>query len=120
VSTITKEQIAAESAPLKSGPAAAAILAGGIGSAFYGFLVVLVELSPAVKTAFTLTKGVGPLSGKTTFGTLGFIVAWVILANMWKGKDVSIDKVWKISLVLIALGLLFTFPPFFQAFTAGK
>ncbi|HLO04704.1 MAG TPA: hypothetical protein VK191_16485 [Symbiobacteriaceae bacterium] len=115
-----KEQVISEvePAPLPSGPAGAAILAAGIGSAWYGFLVVLVEASPAVKSALTLNNGVGPLSGKTTFGSLGFIAAWLVLAQMWKGKDVTIDKLWKISLGLIILGLIFTFPPFFQLFTA--
>lgn len=112
MSTVTKERIAPESAPLPSGPAAAAILAAGIGSAFYGLLVCLAEF-PAVAKAFTLSKGVGPLSGKTTFGMLGFLAAWAVLASMWKGKEVNIDKVWKVSLVLIALGIVFTFPPFF-------
>lgn len=120
MSDITKERTASEveAAPLPNGPAATAILAAGIGSAWYGLLVVLVEASPAVKSLMTLSKGVGPLSGKTTIGTLGFLLAWAILAGIWKRKSVSIDKVWQLSLLLIALGLLFTFPPFFGLFAA--
>ena len=121
MSGMTNERIApeAELAPLPNGPAAAAILAGGIGAAWYGLLVVLVEASPAIKTLLTLSNGVGPLSGKTTFGTLGYLVAWAILAKLWKGKDVDFDKTWKVALVLIGLSLLFTFPPFFKLFAAG-
>jgi hypothetical protein len=105
-----------EPAPLPSGPAAAAILAGGIGAAWYGFMVCLSEWFPSVAKVFTLSKGVGPLSGKTTFGVLGFLVAWVILGQMWKSKEVGLDKVWKISLGLIIAGFVFTFPTFFLMF----
>jgi lysylphosphatidylglycerol synthetase-like protein (DUF2156 family) len=118
MSTITKENYSTETevAPLPNGPAAAAILAGGIGSAWYGLMVCLSEWFPSVSKAFTLSKGVGPLSGKTTFGMLGFLAAWAILASMWKGKDVNLDKAWKISLGLIVLALIFTFPTFFLMF----
>lgn len=116
MSAITKDQTHAEAAPLPNGPAAAAILAGGIGSAWYGLMVCLSEWFPSVAKAFTLNKGVGPLSGKTTFGMLGFLAAWAILASMWKGKDVEIDKVWKAAIVLVILGFVFTFPTFFLMF----
>lgn len=118
MSTISQDRITPEGepAPLPSGPAAAAILAGGIGTAFYGLMVVLSEWFSPVAKAFTLHKGVGPLSGKTTFGILGFLAIWAILANMWKGKEVSIEKVWKISIVLIIAGFIFTFPTFFLLF----
>lgn len=116
MSDISKGRIAseAEPAPLPNGPAAAAILAGGIGTAWYGLMVVASEWVPTVAQIFTLNKGVGPLSGKTTFGMLGFLAAWAILANMWKGANLDVDKVWKVSLVLIGLGLIFTFPTFFR------
>ncbi len=108
----------AEAQPLPNGPAAAAILAGGIGSAFYGLLVVLSEASSTIHDLLTLNKGVGPLSGKSTFGTIGFLIAWVILARMWKGKDVDMNKTWTATLVLIGLSFIFTFPPFFTAFAS--
>lgn len=105
-----------ELSPIPNGPAAAAILAGGIGSAFYGLVTVLAEAIKGIGNALNWYKPSGPLSGKTGVGVLGFILAWVILANLWKDKDVAVDKVWKVTVGLILLGLLFTFPPFFLAF----
>lgn len=106
-----------ETAPaLPNGPAAAAILAGGFGTAFFGLMVDLSEWFPPVAKAFTLNKGVGPLSGKTTFGVLGYLVVWFVLAKLWKGKDVDLDKVWAITMVLVALGFIFTFPKWFDLF----
>lgn len=102
--------------PLPSGPAAAAILAGGIGAAFYGLMVVLAEASGAIKNALNWYSPAGPLTGKTTMGVIGYLVAWYLLARAWQGKDVDLDKIWKITLALVFVGLLFTFPPFFVLF----
>lgn len=107
-----------EVAPLRNGPAAAAILAGGVGSAFYGLMVVLVEASAGIKSALTWWNPAGPLTGKTGMGVIGFLVAWYLLARAWKGRDVNLDKVWKVTLALIVVGLIFTFPPFFTLFAS--
>lgn len=119
--SVMKEKLSnapeAEALPLANGPAAAAILAGGIGGTFYGLLIVLVEASPAIKKLLTLSNGVGPLSGKTIFGVIGWLVAWVVLGQLWKGKNVDLNKVWTATLALIVLSLLLTFPPVFQLFT---
>jgi hypothetical protein len=115
--TAEKSAPIAEPAPKPNGPAAAALVAGGIGGTFYGLLIVLVEASPAFKTLMTINKGVGPLSGKTTFGVIGWLVAWAILGNLWKGKEVNLSKVWQVTVGLIVLSLLLTFPPVFQLFT---
>jgi hypothetical protein len=81
-------------------------------------MTVLVEASPAIKTAFTFVKPVGALSGKTTLGMLIWLVAWVILGTMWKDKEVSFGKILIAAFLFFGLGLLFTFPPFFLLFGA--
>ena len=101
---------------IKNGKASAALLAGGIGAFAIGLMTVLVEASPAVKTAFTLSNSVGPLSGKTTFGILIWLVAWAVLGSMWKDKDVNFGNAAAAAFIFLALGLLFTFPPFFLLF----
>ena len=101
---------------LKNGKAAAALLAGGIGAFGIGLMTVLAEASAAIKTAITFSKPVGPLSGKTILGVLIWLVAWAVLGNLWKDKDVSFGKVVVAAFAFLALGLLFTFPPFFLAF----
>ncbi|MCL5677610.1 MAG: hypothetical protein M1602_07115 [Firmicutes bacterium] len=123
MSSVVKETISpnlvAEPMPLPNGPAAAAILAGGIGTAWYGLLVILAESVKNIGNLLNFYKPSGPLSGKTTVGVLGFLLIWAVLHNLWKGKDVEIEKVWTVSLALIVIGLVLTFPPVFLFF-AGE
>jgi hypothetical protein len=103
---------------LKNGKAAAALLAGGIGACAIGLMTVLAEASPAVKTFLTFSVPVGPLSGKTIVGVSIWLISWLVLGLLWKDKDVEINKVVIAAFVFLALGLLFTFPPFFLSFSA--
>ena len=100
------------------GPAAAAFIAGGIGTFFVGLMTTLAEASAGLKTFLTWSTPVGPLSGKTTVGVLAWLIAWFVLNNMWKGKDYDMRRAFTITLVLIGLGLLLTFPPIFEIFAA--
>jgi hypothetical protein len=99
-----------------NGPAAAALLAAGIGSLALGLFVILAEASNSVKNALNFYNPVGPLSGKTTGAIIIWILSWMILHSSWKNKQVSFAGVFTISLILIVLGLLGTFPPFFDLF----
>jgi hypothetical protein len=103
---------------LKYGLAAAALLAGGIGAFALGVMTILAEVSSAFKTAITFVKPVGALSGKTTIGVIVWLVTWVVLGYLWKDKDVAFGKIVIAAFVFLALGLLFTFPPFFLLFGA--
>jgi hypothetical protein len=100
----------------KNGLAAAALLAGGIGAFGIGLMTVLAEASPAIKEALTFVKPVGPLSGKTTVGVIIWLIAWAILGYLWKDKEVALNKVVIAAFIFLALGFLFTFPPFFLLF----
>src|SRR6185369_1521663 len=75
-----------------NGPAAAAILAAGIGAFALGVLVMISEALPAVKAALTVNARVGPLSGKTLVEVLVYFVAWIGLAYAWRGKSVAFGK----------------------------
>ena len=99
-----------------NGPAAAALLAAGIGSLALGLFVILAEASNSVKNALNFYNPVGPLSGKTTVAIVIWILSWMILHSSWKNKQVSFAGVFTASLILIILGLLGTFPPFFDLF----
>lgn len=101
---------------LTNGPAAAAILASGIGSMALGLFTTLAQAITSIKNALNLYDPAGPLSGKTTVAVVVWVVAWGILHGLWKGKQVDFAKVFIATLILIALGLLGTFPPFFEAF----
>jgi len=39
-----------------------------------------------------------------------------VLGPRWRGKEVALAPVYRWVLILLALGLLLTFPPFFEAF----
>lgn len=102
-----------------NGPAAAAILATGIGATVLGLAVVLAEAMPPIKQALNLVPAVGPLSGKTTVMIVGWLVSWIILGLLWQGKSVRFGRVWTATLLLLAIGFVGTFPVVFEAFTAG-
>jgi hypothetical protein len=101
---------------LKNGKAAAALLAGGIGALTLGLMTTLGESVAAIGKALNWYNPVGALSGKTTVAVIVWLIAWAILGNQWKDKDVDFDKISMIALVLLLLGILGTFPPFFELF----
>jgi hypothetical protein len=97
------------------GPAAAALLAAGVGSAALGLLTTLAEVSESFKDWLALTEDVGPLSGKTTYAVGVWLVAWAVLH--WLIRPARVTRtVLVITAVLIGLGVLGTFPVFFEAF----
>lgn len=94
-----------------NGPVAAALLAGGIGSAALGLATLGVEASAAFKTAMNWYNPVGPLMGKSSVGIIAFFLSWVILNNIWKGKETDFNRIAIVAIVLVAVGLILTFPP---------
>lgn len=103
-----------------NGPVAAAFVAAGIASLVLGIFVTLNEFSPDINTFlkwdanYGLGKGVGPLSGKVGMAVIGYVVSWVLLHMMWRGKEMNFRTVLLASLVLIGLGFALTFPPIFK------
>jgi hypothetical protein len=102
---------------LPNGPAAAALLAGGIGAAIFGLITLFSEISTPFGNSLNWVNPVGPLSGKSMLGALSFFVAWAILGFLWKGKEVNFNRIATIAFVLLAVGLVTTFPPFWHLFT---
>ena len=101
---------------LKNGKAAAALLAGGIGALAMGLLTVLSESISSFGSALNWYNPVGALSGKSTLAVVIWLIVWGGLNNKWKDQDVDYDKFAKIALILLWVGILFTFPPFFRLF----
>jgi hypothetical protein len=98
------------------GPIAAAIIAGGIGAAALGVFTTLAEASTGVKNWLQWSDAVGPLSGKVLMALLVWLVAWALLYLALRNKPYETRRALTIALVLIGLGVLGTFPLFFQAF----
>jgi hypothetical protein len=97
-------------------PIAAAIIAGGIGAAALGLFTTLAEASEGAKNWLQWSDAVGPLSGKVLMAVLVWLVAWVVLHLALRNRPYETRRALVISLVLIGLGVLGTFPLFFQAF----
>jgi hypothetical protein len=97
-----------------AGPAAAVLLAAGLASFALGLRSVLTAASPSLSNALTLSEHVGDLSGVTTTAAAVFFTAWAALAIAWRQTDPPLPRVAAAAAALIALGLLGTFPPFFN------
>jgi hypothetical protein len=103
-------------ATLPNGPAAAALVAAGVGCLALGLFVILAEASGVAKAIMTLHAGVGALSGKTIFAVGVWLIAWASLYGLWRNKQVNFTRATLATLLLIGLGVLGTFPPVFMLF----
>ena len=111
-----------------NGPVAAAFLAAGIGSLVLGLMVVIAEMAinlggeTTTRTILDFAKnyglgsGVGPLSGKVAIATFAFVVSWVIAHLALRGKEVNFGRYVAAAVIMVAIGFLLTFPPFFLLF----
>lgn len=101
-----------------SGPAMAAVVSAAIGTFVLGLFTTLAEASTSVKDSLVFRKPVGPLSGKTTVAVAAWILCWAVLSAVWKRKEVDFRKTVVAAIVLVGLGILGTFPTFFEQFAA--
>src|SRR6266508_4500401 len=108
--------VATTEAEPPSGPAAALILAGGIGVFCMGLVTTLSEASTGIADGLQWNDRVGPLSGKTLITVIVFAIAWALLTALWRRANPPLRSITIASAVLIVLGLVGTFPTFFQVF----
>lgn len=97
------------------GPINAALIAAGVGCTAVGLFTSLAEASKAAKDFMTLSKPVGPLSGKIVLALVVWLIAWAVLHFALRKAAMSFKTAFTITLVLIVVGLLGTFPLVFQA-----
>jgi hypothetical protein len=112
--TVTSSQL--EDVERPTGPVAAAVLATGIGAFVLGLLTTLSEASTGMHDFLEFDKEVGPLSGKTIIATIGFFASWIILHIIWRRSNPPLRRIVLISAILLVLGLIGTFPTFFEQF----
>jgi hypothetical protein len=111
-----------EATELERGPAtidgapAAGLIAAGIGAVVLGFFVTLAEASTGAKDWLQWSNRVGPLSGKTILAVIAYFVSFAVLGAWWRQKTFALRPILFAAGALVLLGLLFTFPPIFQAF----
>lgn len=124
--TVHDEAIAPQLAELQladkpDGPAAAAMIAAGIGIFALGLFTTLAEAFAGFKEfleRFDFFGGVGPLAGKAILAVVVWAVTWLILAMIWRRKDSNLRWVFALGLILGVLGAIGTFPTFFAAFAS--
>jgi hypothetical protein len=100
------------------GPISAAIIAAGIGAFALGLLTTLAEANETIKGWLELSERVGPLSGKTVFAVVIWLVAWAVLHASMQRTQYETRRAFAIAMVLVVLGVIGTFPTFFQLFAA--
>ncbi len=100
------------------GPAAAVMLAAGFGIFILGLLTTLAEANTGISDSLQWNDRVGPLSGKTIVATAVFFGGWALLTPALRRSEPPLKTVVYATGALIALGLLMTFPTFFQAFAS--
>jgi hypothetical protein len=98
------------------GPVAAVFIAAGIGALVLGIMTTLAEANDSFKSWLEWSTSVGPLAGKTIISVIAFVVAWVVLGIGLRGRNPKPSSVFTWTVVLVAVGLVLTFPTFFQAF----
>jgi hypothetical protein len=108
--------MSAQTKTLSTGPAAAAMLSAGIGAFTMGLMTTASEASADLANALKFYGPSGPLSGKTTVAIIVWLVSWLILGSIWKNKDSNLRSIFTWTLVLVGLGILLTFPIFFDLF----
>ena len=91
-----------------NGAAMAAILASAVGAFAMGLFVILHEAG--IFSAPSLYAPAGALSGRSTFAVAAWLVAWGLLHARWSGKDIRPAPVFRLTLALVALGVLGTSP----------
>ena len=92
-----------------NGAALASFLAAGIGAFAIGVIVILNEAGLfAVPALYAPTGGV---SGRTTLAVVIWLISWAVLHRRWKNRQIESRRVPFLSVILIGLGILLTFPP---------
>ena len=105
--------------PRPNGPAVAALLAGAAGVFFLGLITFIDAAAEGVHEWMQFQNRVGALSGKTTMTGVTWLVVWAILSAVLWRRNVRLEWVWAIVIVLLVLGNLQMVPPIFQRVEPG-
>jgi hypothetical protein len=104
---------------LANGPAAATILAAGIGCLTFSAITTLEHVAARGREALTFYAPVGSHSGTMAVAVLVWLGIWCALHSHGKTTHVAFGRIFVSTLLLIAVGGLGTFPPFYQAVRVG-
>jgi hypothetical protein len=96
---------------IPNGSGAAAMLAAAIGSFVLAIIAFAGDKSIPIKNSLNFYKPTGPLSGVTTIAIVVWFLAWGLLEWRWGKRAVSMTRINRLSLALLVLSILLTFPP---------
>ena len=100
------------SASPATGPAAAAILAVGIGVFTLGLCAILGDAFRPVAAVFNWVPRTGPLSGVTGCAIVLWLATWWVLRSQWQSRPVALRRINVIAALLFLIGVLLSFFPF--------
>jgi hypothetical protein len=95
-----------------NGAALAAVVSAGVGALAMGLFVLVHEAG--VYSAPSLYAPAGGLSGRSTFAVIVWLAAWGILHARWRTRQLDSLRLFLVTLVLVALGVIATYPPVWQ------
>ena len=96
---------------IPNGSGAAAMLAAATGSFALAIVAFAGDKSISIKNSLNFYKPTGPLSGVTTLAILVWLLTWLILEWRWGKRAVVMSRINRVSLALLVLSILLTFPP---------
>ena len=99
-----------------NGPVAAVLIAAGIGALVLAILTVWSEAREGFAESLEYSTRVGPLSGKTIWAAVAFVVSWIALGFGLRRRNVDLRKATILAVVLLALAYVGTFSEFFMLF----
>jgi hypothetical protein len=69
-----------------------------------------------VFVAPTLYGPAGGVSGRTALAVIAWLVAWGVLHQRWRSREIPSRRIYPVTLFLIGFGVLATFPPVWRLF----
>lgn len=103
-----------------SGPAFAAVLGAALAFAVLGAVTTLAEVFDGFGSWLAFSSRVGLLSGESIIAIAVYFVSWAGLGLFWRRSDPPLLPVAVVSALLVAVGLVGTFPPFFRLFGVAE
>jgi hypothetical protein len=107
--TIGTVEIDTTVARATNGTAMASFVGAGVGAFAMGGIVLLNE--SGLFAAPTLYAPAGGVTGRTTIATIVWLISWGVLHYRWRAREIAPARVYAVTLILVALGVLGTFPP---------
>jgi hypothetical protein len=99
-----------------NGGIVAATIAAGAGCAALGIVTVASAASSEFADLLTLYAPSGPLTGKATVSSIIYLIIWINLHFRLRDRELSLSRGFLLTMFLLTIGLVGTFPPVYQLF----